>query len=775
MESMRSDEEVQLPLLPESRQRMNSVTSFLQLKRNNVINSLTSGYGEIKKHRHGFLYFLFASCVIYLGFILIFLPRTSLSRDLRRLHSNKVTKDEMYRIYLDALLEKNEAQMHVRNYTKFDHLIGQTYNLNYTVNYMKYLGFSPKLERYYPWINEPVDSKVALWIDNNKNFSSNLSEDVLLEDPSTWNNYSTIAFHGYSATGNVTTQYVFCNYGTIEDYLYLVKNNIDLENKVHIIRYGLITSGLKVKHAENYGASAVILYTDPYEDGLITNKNGYLSYPNGPARQNSSIERGSVLYLTDFLGDPTTPGYASKDPNTPRISPKGRIPNIPSVPISTRDITVILKQLNGRGIQFDQKGNIDGFEYFSGPSHINTQVQVYNKQKYKIKEISNIIVEIPGILTRDEVIIGSHRDSLTINGAGSCGSGTAILLEIARGLSELCKVGWKPLKTIKLINWDGTEYGLLGSTEHAEYYKKKLTKNAIAYLNLDTAISGTKFQCETNPLLRNVFIKASRYTLFKRDPTLTLYDYWKSISGLNITTLGSDGDSLVFQNHLGISSANVYFGNDRLEDAIYQYHTNYDTYTWIEKFIDPEYNLHNTMAIFIGLSTLMLTGNEIIPFKTHDYMCVILKYYQKIHKLINLKFKSYLEIRVLSTELYNLLDFAAFDSSVNFDANIDSLREEITKDYPLWRFYKKIVIYVKLVSINLKLKKLDRLFIIEHGLKSRTWMKHSIYAPDKFFGYTENIFPGLHGALKSNNSVIMTESLRLMIKQLQNVVSLLTV
>lgn len=126
----------------------------------------------------------------------------------------------------------------------------------------------------------------------------------------------------------------------------MTNKGVNLTGKVVICRYGKIFRGLKVKRAQDLGAVGVLIYSDPGDDGNITALNGYETYPAGPARNPSSVQRGSVQFLSIGPGDPTTPGYASK-PGVPRVDPNNTIPSIPSLPISYTDALPILKALNG--------------------------------------------------------------------------------------------------------------------------------------------------------------------------------------------------------------------------------------------------------------------------------------------------------------------------------------------------------------------------------------------------------------------------------------------
>lgn len=768
------DEEAQ-PLLRPRRGRENSVASFFARGRSNTINSLKSGYQTVKKHKDEFIYLFIGSLLLYLGFTLAFLPRTSLGRDLRRLHFSRLTRAETFRIYVESLLTENKCEEHLKKYTSRSHLAGDSGSLDYTVEQFSSLGFSPSLTKYYTWLNEPLFTEVSLWQNDVLAFNASMIEDALDDDPTSGNTDSIMGFHGYSANGTVQASYVYCNYGTIDDYEQLKQNKIGLEGKIHIIRYSAIFRGLKVKNAEEHGAVGVILYTDSFDDGLFTEANGYKAYPEGPARHESSIQRGSVVYFTDFPGDPTTPGYASKSKYTTRLSPEGKLPSIPSVPLSEREVAPLLQKLNGKGFRWANEGNVKGFDYSSGPSDDGIECKIVNEQKYLIKEIVNVVVEIQGILKNQDIIVGNHRDSWVVGGAGDPNGGSAALLEVARGLSELRSHGWKPLRTIKLISWDGEEPGMLGSTEYGEDYKSKLNENTIAYFNLDTAVTGSKLNLEANPLLNKLLRRTSKNTIFKGDPSVTLHDYWKETGNLDIERLGGGTDFVVFQHNIGIPSVDFKFARDPSKDPVYQYHSNYDSFTWMKKFGDPDFSLHNTMAMFLGLSVLSLSENELLLFNTNAYMSEISKYYTSLHESIGEVFPKDEEISMLGQNLVDLLELLTSHTSISFDEMVEYLAEQTEQDYPWWKWNKKLVILTKLTATNAKLRKLDRYFVTERGLKDRPFMKHSIFGPDKFEGYSGSVIPGLKEALYYRDRKECVFWLETLLSQLDKVVSLLTV
>ena len=129
-------------------------------------------------------------------------------------------------------------------------------------------------------------------------FECSMEEDVLSEDPTSGLDDRIPTFHGYSASGNVTAGYVYVNFGSYWDFEDLQQANVTLKGNIAIAKYGGVFRGLKVKRAQELGMVGVVLYTDPQEDGEITEENGYEPYPKGPARNPSSVQRGSVQFLS---------------------------------------------------------------------------------------------------------------------------------------------------------------------------------------------------------------------------------------------------------------------------------------------------------------------------------------------------------------------------------------------------------------------------------------------------------------------------------------------
>jgi len=190
-------------------------------------------------------------------------------------------------------------------YTAGPHLAGKNLSqAEWTRDRWEEWGVKSHIAAYNVYINYPVDHRLALLKGGKVDFEATLEEDVLEDDPTTGLEDRVPVFHGYSASGNATAQYVYVNYGTYYDFEELVKAGIELKGKIALVKYGRIFRGLKVKRAEELGMLGVVIYSDPGDDGEITEENGYKPYPEGPARHPRSVQRGSVEYLSKFHPNP---------------------------------------------------------------------------------------------------------------------------------------------------------------------------------------------------------------------------------------------------------------------------------------------------------------------------------------------------------------------------------------------------------------------------------------------------------------------------------------
>ena len=668
-------------------------------------------------------------------------------------------------------LDVNLAGNWSRKYTSIKHLAGTGAELvSFTADKFAEYGLETEVESFDIFFNYPVDHSLKLIsMDSGVIYEAGLKEDELEKDPDTVGNDLIPTFHGYSASGNVTAQYIYVNYGTKKDFALLKKHKVSLDGKVAIARYGKIFRGLKVKFAQENGCAGVLIYSDPGDDNYKAS-DGYKSYPDGPARNPSAVQRGSVQFLSQQPGDPTTPGYASEG-NVARVDPHHAIPKIPSLPVSFRDIEPILKKLNGYGIdtskEFDNDwiGGLSDFKYFTGPNPDYT-VNLYNKQSYDIRPIYNVYGKLQG---RDPaegyIIIGNHRDAWS-GSASDPNSGSASMLEIIRGMHELTQKGWKPERTIIFASWDGEEYALLGSTEFGEKYSERLKKHCYAYLNMDVSVGGTKFDLKSSPSLFHVLNEALYsvdYPGSKGDETL--HDHFFRTSKNKIGILGSGSDFTVFLEHLGIPSVDLGFETGK-GDPVYHYHSNFDSYTWMSEIMDPGFKFHQATAKYLGLVALKLANRKVIDLKLAEYGFDLKEHFNALMKRVPEKWLSekilnkhlchdradaqrnvYVQELIFKT---NIVLENIIKNTLEFDENTSRLQHEWENSAEL-SFWKRIILAVIIKSFNIRLLVWERYFIIKEGLTGRPWFKHLVYAAGRDTGYEGFAFPGIKEAIDDND------------------------
>lgn len=628
---------------------------------------------------------------------------------------------------------------------------------------------------YETYINYPVDHRLAL-LEKSKSksedsdtwkvsFEATLEEDVLEEDPTTGLEDRIPTFHGYSASGNVTGQFVYVNYGTYQDFDDLIKANTSLGGKIALARYGGIFRGLKIKRAQELGMIGAVLFTDPGDDGKITAEHGYEEYPDGPARHPSSVQRGSVQFLSVAPGDPTTPGYPSK-PGVPRQPVDGAIPSIPSLPISFAEAIPILKSLNGHGPKSSDFGKYwtrnqgleyKGVDYNIGPSPESIVLNLYNEQEYTITPMWDTIGIINGTIPDEVVVVGNHRDAWIAGGAGDPNSGSAVLNEVIRGFGKALESGWQPLRTIVFASWDGEEYGLVGSTEWVEEYLPWLDATVVAYLNIDVGARSHVFEASAAPLLNSLIYEVTNMVPSPNQtvPGQTVRDTWNG----HITTMGSGSDFTAFQDYAGIPSLDMNFGGSDEDAPIYQYHSNYDSHHWMSTFGDPGFVYHKTMAQILGLAVAKVSDTALVPLNATDYALALKQYVgqveQKLGTLNTFEPSSEAEITAFRARTTNFDvsvngDATAFkfslgqlqpsllklkEAAIKLDARSAKLSEQANEHIPWWKWIRKIKLLHEIRFTNTQYKNIERAFLYKEGLDGRSWFKHVVFAPGIWTGY----------------------------------------
>ncbi|KAI9845555.1 MAG: hypothetical protein M1837_004652 [Sclerophora amabilis] len=592
-------------------------------------------------------------------------------------------------------------------------------------------------------------------------YEASLEEDVLEEDKTSGLKDRIPTFHGYSASGNVTAPYVFVNYGTFQDYEDLLKANVSLEGTIALAKYGRIFRGLKVKRAQELGMVGAVMYTDPGDDGEATEEKGASAYPDGPAREPSSVQRGSTQFLSVNSGiapgDPTTPGYPSK-PGVPRQNANHSIPSIPSIPISYAEALPLLRALNGHGPAASSLPDAwhggglryKGVEYNIGPSPPELALNLVNEQEYVTTPMWNVIGVINGSIPDEVVVLGNHRDAWIAGGAADPNSGSAALNEVVRSFGEALKKGWKPSRTIVFCSWDGEEYGLLGSTEWVEEYLPWLSKSAVAYLNVDVAASGSRFSTAASPLLNNIIYELTSLIPSPNQtvPGQTISSLWSK----QIRSMGSGSDFTAFQDFAGIPCVDMGFGPG-LEDPVYHYHSNYDSFDWMERFGDRGWHHHVAIAKLWSLFAAKLVETPIIGFNTTDYAEALAGYVtsveDKLASAATVASKNdadnHTAFDIATISFSNLKDAVHDLKNVTsrFDAHAATVSGEVNRNLPWWKWWQKVKLYYEVRKVNSKYKYFERQFLRPEGLDGRPWFKHVVFAPGLWTGYAGATFPGL--------------------------------
>ncbi|HYL93244.1 MAG TPA: M28 family metallopeptidase, partial [Alphaproteobacteria bacterium] len=497
-----------------------------------------------------------------------------------------------------AVPDPARAEEHLRVLTQAPHIAGSPEDrktADYVAQKFKEAGLQTEIVEYKVWMDRPAEISLSVTAPANVKMNGptreHVSNDPYQDDPRVVQ-----GFNGSSPSGDVEADVVYANYGRPEDFKRLEDMKVDVRGKIVIVRYGDNFRGVKSFVADEHGAAAVIIYSDPLDDGYFKGD----AYPKGPWRPESGVQRGSIQYMFKYPGDPTTPGFASLPslPDSKRIAPgsASSMPKIPTTPISYGDATPILQNLGGPESPREWQGALP-FTYHVGPGPV--RVKLHIKQNSSYWPIWDVIGKIPGAKYPNElVVLGNHRDAW-VYGAVDPNSGTAAMLESVHGLGELLKQGWRPDRTIIFGSWDAEEEGLIGSTEWGEEHEKELSAGAVAYFNLDAAVSGQNFNASAVPSLKGFVREVTKQVPSPKGGTV--YEVWKENrqsdrgpqnrtpnarveNDVPVGDLGSGSDYSVFIQHMGIPSADM---NSSGPYGVY--HSVFDNFAWFKKFGDPTF------------------------------------------------------------------------------------------------------------------------------------------------------------------------------------------
>jgi N-acetylated-alpha-linked acidic dipeptidase len=527
--------------------------------------------------------------------------------------------------------------------------------------------------------------------------------------------------NGYSGQGDATGEVVYVNYGLIEDYAHLDSIGVNVKGKIAMARYGRSFRGIKAREAEKHGAIALIIYSDPRDDGFFAGD----VFPEGPMRPAGGVQRGSVF---NGAGDPTTPGYGAVGGVPRQPVSAANVPTIPVVPMSYGNAAELMKGLRGKDVPGSWQGGM-AFHYHIGPGPVRARVVVKDDRATRaMKPIYNTLGTIRGTTYPDElVIIGAHRDGWGPGTADNV-SGTVSVLEAARSLAALAKAGKGPKRTVIFATWDAEEWGLIGSTEFVEQDSLRLMGGAVAYLNQDVAAQGSSFGASGSPSLRGML----------RDVVGTIpdpsggqvMDRWRAAGNGNVPAMGDPGggsDFAGFYNHLGIPILEWGFGG---RGGVY--HSQYDDYYWMTKFGDPGFKYHAAAARVAAATILRIANADVLPYDYVEFARTMRPYLGPIDRAVSARGWS-ASTQAIVTAL-DQMEAAATKFSETRDAALASGLSTGTAQ-----------------RVNAALMRVERSLTRPSGLQGRPWYRGLIYVADEDNGYANMPLPSINEAIRAGN------------------------
>lgn len=601
-------------------------------------------------------------------------------------------------------------------------------------------------------------------------FTAKLAEPALKEDgTSSQISEQLPVYNAWSPDGDVTGELVYVNYGIPDDYEQLERIGIDVKGKIVIAKYGGSWRGIKPKVAQEHGAIGCLIYSDPQEDGYSQGD----VYPKGPYRPKDGAQRGSVMDMPVYPGDPLTPGVGATE-DAKRLDRKDvtNLIKIPVLPISYGDAQPLLAAMTGPVAPDRWRGTLPiTYHIGPGPAKVHLKLQF----DWKMVDCLDVVAKLKGsVYPYEWVIRGNHHDGW-VNGASDPLSGMVAEMEEARIIGEMAKNGNPPKRTIIYCAWDGEEPGLIGSTEWAEHHAMELQQKAVAYINSDGNGRGFLFVQGSHTLetlvsevgrdvadpetgvsaLERVksFMAAQPGSTKNRKDAL-------SRKGMILGALGSGSDYTPFIQHLGVPSLNVGYGG---EGGAGVYHSVYDSYDHFKRFVDPTFAYGAALAKTTGRITLRLANADVLPFDFKGFHRTVAGYMSEVLALTdNLRESTELENQLVKenryvqaadpTEKYippvskDPVPYLNFSSLQNAIATLDKSATQFAELYNL-----NPKPNTNLEKLNQLLRQAEQKLLSANGLPRRGWFRHTIYAPGFYTGYGVKTLPGVREAIEQRN------------------------
>jgi N-acetylated-alpha-linked acidic dipeptidase len=533
------------------------------------------------------------------------------------------------------------------------------------------------------------------------------SEPAIADDPTSAHPELGGGYIAYSASGTASGEVVFVNYGLPADYAALLQRGVTLKDRIALARYGRSHRAVKVHQAQQAGARAVILYSDPEDDGPAKGP----AWPDGYWRGGNMLQRGNAKLSWFWHGDPLTPGVAATA-DAPRLQPSSA-PTLPRIPVAV----------------------ISANEAATLKATPAARATVSVEMDQRLRPIYNVVASLTGRDFPDRrIMLGTHHDAWTFGGVDP-GTGMAALLEVAKGIGVLAKDGWRPSRTIDFAFWDAEEFGLVGSTEYAEDFRAMLQEQLIAYINIDMYMDG-RFDAGGAPSLREFVTETVRDVPGRHDTVLAEWDQkWKS--------LGSGADFVPFQDHLGVPALSVEFTGAN-GYGFGTYHSNFDSRAYVEKVADPDFARGVVMSRVLGTLALRMSNAVILPFRFEDYA-------------------ERLSQAVAETGAW------VHQAKIAAEANEGTWRRRVTDIGSIAAelsaaIDKRVVANAvgDVRSLNDRLARLEQTLADDDGSAETRWYRHVFYGWNIYSLYDGQMLPGLAEALRVRDEAgVSREGLRI--------------
>lgn len=679
----------------------------------------------------------------------------------------------------DRQVEQADYRGWLRQWSAAPNQVGAPHNLANAQDILRKFqsyGWQARIEEYQ--VYWPAPRSVELELLAPTTWRARLSEPALPADATSTQTQDVLPpYVIYAGTGEVTADLVYVNYGLAEDYRLLAQQGVDVKGKIVIARYGKGWRGLKPRLAQEHGAVGTLIYSDPRDDGYFQD----VAYPDGPARSEWSVQRGSVLNFARYPGDPLTPGTPSIA-GTPRLSPDeaASVLRIPTVPISWGDARPLLAALGGPVAPESWRGALPLTYRVGGDGKVRLRLKVDNEAQ--TRTLYNVIATLPGSEYPDQwVVRGNHRDAWVM-GAADPLSGTAALLAEAQAIGALASQGERPKRTLVYASWDGEEAGLLGSTEWVEQHADELRAKAVLYVNTDgngrgflEAGGSHGLQALVNQIAAQVRDPDSGVSVRQRWQAKAQLD---ALAGdakpavkeaaqraergqdLPLKALGSGSDYSPFLQHLGLPTLDLGYGGHGGGGGVY--HSLYDSYDYFARFIDPQFQYLPLLAKTAGRAVLRTANAPILPQRFEDLATAIDGFALQLKQQADAqRTAAAAEKRLADAGAYAAtrnpnrplaapapapavppLDFGKLDKAIaQLLASAKRLDQRIADQGTTLPAERQ-------ARVNAAIQRLDQTLLTPEGLPGRQWYRNLIYAPGLATGYEVKTLPGIREALE---------------------------